>query len=73
MTYNTVLYGKEEGTTPGFAIETGKAILDTGINIGLKEGLEMGRLSFFLPYSTEDQREGLRAFLEKRPSRFKGK
>ena len=56
-----------------FAVEMGKAVLDTGINMGIKEALELERLSFSMLYSTEDQREGLKAFLGKRPPQFKGK
>jgi len=58
---------------PAFAVEIVKAILDTGSNMGLKEALELERLGFSILYSTEDQREGLKAFLEKRPPRFKGR
>ncbi|OGP54391.1 MAG: hypothetical protein A2Y65_09360 [Deltaproteobacteria bacterium RBG_13_52_11] len=60
-------------TLPAFAVAVGKAVLDTGINMGLKDALELERLGFSMLYSTEDQREGLKAFLEKRPPRFKGK
>lgn len=66
-------FAKRFQNLPAFAVETGKTILDTGINMGLKEGLELERLGFSMLYSTEDQREGLKAFLEKRPPRFKGK
>jgi enoyl-CoA hydratase len=66
-------FAKRFQNLPAFAVETGKVILDTGINMGLKEGLELERLGFSILYSTEDQREGLKAFLEKRPPRFKGK
>ena len=58
---------------PGYSIEMGKAVIDTGLNMGLKEALEMERLAFSMLYSTEDQKEGLKAFLEKRAPKFKGK
>ena len=57
---------------PGYSIEMGKAIIDTGLNMGLKEALELERIAFSVLYSTEDQKEGLKAFLEKRAPRFKG-
>ena len=55
-----------------FAVEIAKAIMDTGINMGLKEALEVERLGFAMLYSTKDQKEGLKAFLEKRAPGFKG-
>lgn len=58
---------------PGFSLEIGKAIIDTGLNMGLKEALEMERLAFSMLYSTTDQKEGLKAFLEKRSPEFRGK
>lgn len=57
---------------PAFAVETAKALLDTGSNMGLKEALELERLGFSMLYSTKDQKEGLKAFLEKRPPKFSG-
>jgi enoyl-CoA hydratase len=58
---------------PSFAVEIGKMILDTGSNMGLKEALELERIAFSMLYSTEDQKEGLKAFLEKRTPGFHGR
>lgn len=65
-------FAKKFRALPSFAVEMGKTILDAGVNMSLKEALEMERLAFSMLYSTEDQKEGLRAFFEKRPPRFKG-
>jgi enoyl-CoA hydratase len=39
----------------------------------LAEGLAAERKSFYFLFSTEDQKEGMRAFLEKRKAEFKGR
>jgi len=66
-------FGKKFKNSPLFAVEMAKSIMDTGINMGLKEALEVERLGFAMLYSTHDQSEGLKAFLEKRPPHFQGK
>ena len=58
---------------PGYSIEMGKAVIENGLNMGLKEALELERIAFSMLYSTEDQKEGLKAFLEKRAPKFKGR
>ena len=39
----------------------------------LAEGLASERRSFYFLFSTEDQKEGMHAFLEKRKGEFKGR
>ncbi len=44
-----------------------------GLEMTLEEGLELEADAFGLVAATEDMKEGLKAFLEKRPAKFKGK
>lgn len=66
-------FAKRFWNLPSFAVEVAKAVIDTGANLNLKDSLELERLGFSLLYSTDDQKEGLKAFLEKRPPQFEGK
>jgi enoyl-CoA hydratase len=47
--------------------------VDTGLSTGLEEGLRFEASAFGLIAATEDRREGMRAFLEKRQPAFAGK
>lgn len=66
-------FAKKFKNSPTFAIEMAKAVMERGMNMGLTEALEVERLGFAMLYSTQDQSEGLKAFLEKRPPKFQGK
>jgi len=39
----------------------------------LEEGLEIERKNFLLLFATEDKREGMQAYIEKRKANFKGR
>ena len=39
----------------------------------LAEGLEYERKLFYMLFATEDQKEGMRAFVEKRKPKFNGR
>ncbi|PZF92811.1 enoyl-CoA hydratase-related protein [Micromonospora deserti] len=47
--------------------------VDRALEVGLREGLLFERRAFHALFATEDQAEGMRAFLEKRPARFRGR
>jgi enoyl-CoA hydratase len=47
--------------------------VDVGANSGLEEGLRFEASAFGLAAATEDRREGMRAFLEKRQAAFAGR
>ncbi len=55
------------------ATRLAKDAVRAAFETSLEEGLEVERKNFFLLFSTEDMREGMRAFIEKRKADFKGK
>lgn len=55
------------------AVRLAKESVLAAFETSLEEGLEIERKNFFLLFATEDMREGMRAFIEKRKAEFKGK
>lgn len=58
---------------PPLAVRLGKEAVNQAAEVSLSAGLELERKLFYLLFATEDKREGMRAFLEKRPARFTGR
>jgi enoyl-CoA hydratase len=58
---------------PPLAVRLGKDAVLAAFETSLEEGLEMERKNFFLLFATEDMREGMQAFIEKRKPEFKGR
>ncbi|MDX1437894.1 MAG: enoyl-CoA hydratase-related protein [Anaerolineales bacterium] len=58
---------------PPVAVRSAKQALRRGVETTLEEGLALERENYIGLYETEDQQEGMRAFLEKREPVFKGK
>jgi enoyl-CoA hydratase len=55
------------------ALRMAKDSVNAALETPLQEGLVMERKNFYFLFATEDQKEGMRAFLEKRKARFKGR
>ncbi len=55
------------------AVRLAKEAVNAAFETPLEEGLEIERKNFFLLFATEDMREGMQAFIEKRKADFKGK
>ncbi len=58
---------------PPLAVRLGKEAVNHAMEVGLSAGLEFERKLFYLLFASDDKREGMRAFLEKRPGRFTGR
>jgi len=57
---------------PPLAVIAAKEAIDRAFEVGLAAGLEFERRNFFLLFASDDQKEGMRAFVEKRPPEFHG-
>jgi enoyl-CoA hydratase/carnithine racemase len=55
------------------AVEASKAAIDGGIGVGISEGLLLEQRAYEVTLYTEDRKEALKAFAEKRPPVFQGK
>src|SRR5579864_9410662 len=58
---------------PPIAVRMAKEAVLKAFDTSLAEGLASERKSFYFLFSTEDQKEGMHAFLEKRKAAFKGR
>ena len=64
---------KEIAAKAPIAVRLAKEAVLAAFETSLAEGLERERKNFFLLFATEDMREGMRAFIEKRPASFQGR
>ncbi len=55
------------------AVRLAKDAINAAFETTLEQGLEIERKNFLLLFATEDMREGMQAFIEKRKAEFKGK
>jgi enoyl-CoA hydratase len=64
---------REIAAKPPVAVRMAKQAILKAQDLSLEHGLQFEQNAFFLLFSSEDQREGMRAFKEKRKPEFKGK
>jgi len=55
------------------ALRLAKSAVNEGLRMDLDAGLKYEHKCFSLLFATEDQKEGMKAFLEKRPAKFQGR
>jgi enoyl-CoA hydratase len=68
-----VKLAKAVAAQPPVAVRLAKDAVLAAFETTLEEGLEHERKNFFLLFATEDMREGMRAFIEKRKAEFRGR
>jgi enoyl-CoA hydratase len=66
------LAGEVAGRAP-LAVRLGKETVNKAFELSLTEGLEAERRAFYMLFATEDQKEGMKAFIEKARPNWKGK
>ncbi len=62
---------KIAGRAP-IAVRLGKEAVNKAFEMSLKDAMDFERRNFYLTFSSSDQKEGMRAFLEKRSPTYKG-
>lgn len=63
----------EIAAMPPLAVMAAKEAINRAFEVSLEAGLEFERRSFFQLFASEDQKEGMAAFVEKRTPRWKGR
>jgi enoyl-CoA hydratase len=64
---------KEIAQMPAIAVQLAKEAINRSFETQLDEGLMFERKNFYLTFASEDQKEGMKAFIEKRKPVYKGK
>ncbi len=54
------------------AVKLAKEAVNMAFESSLKDGMEYERRNFYLTFSSKDQKEGMRAFMEKREPKYQG-
>ncbi len=65
--------GKELASKAPIALRLAKEAVQAAFETSLSQGLEVERKNFFLLFASEDMREGMQAFIEKRQADFQGR
>ncbi len=54
------------------AVKLAKEAVNIAFEAGLRDGMEYERRNFYLTFSSKDQKEGMKAFMEKREPKYQG-
>ncbi|MDN4166930.1 enoyl-CoA hydratase-related protein [Cytophagales bacterium LB-30] len=69
----TMKLAKEIAEMSPIATRLAKEAVNRSFETSLEEGLQFERKNFYLLFASEDQKEGMNAFIEKRKADFKGR
>lgn len=69
----TMTFAKKLAKQPPIAVRLIKDTVSKAVDYSLYEAMQYERKNFYLLFSSEDQKEGMAAFVEKRKPEFKGK
>jgi enoyl-CoA hydratase len=68
-----IALAKEIASMPQIAVQLGKESILKSFDTTIEGGLEYERRNFYLLFATDDMKEGMNAFIEKRNAEWKGK
>jgi len=71
--YEATQLAKEIAQMSPIAIQLAKEAVNRSFETHLDEGLLLERKNFYLAFASEDQKEGMKAFIEKRKPEYKGR
>lgn len=63
----------EIAARPPLAVQLAKEAVRYGVETTVRDGMEIERRNFYMLFSSEDQKEGMRAFIEKRKPKYQGR
>lgn len=69
----TVRFAKKIAQQPPLSLRLIKEAVLKAVDYSLYEGMQIERKNFYLLFSSQDQKEGMKAFIEKRKPNFEGK
>jgi enoyl-CoA hydratase/carnithine racemase len=69
----TQSFARQLAEGPAVAIQLAKRLVYRGLEVGLDQALDLAQSAMTIAQSTEDAREGPRAFVERRSPRFQGR
>lgn len=64
---------REIASKPPLAVQLAKDAILKAFDLPIDQGLDYERKNFYLLFATDDMKEGMAAFIEKRPPDFKGR